>query len=87
MSQIAIINASQAVKDDEVRKCADALQTQVNSHFRPQWGVDAELTFFTHADAAAGKIPAGSWWLAVLDDSDTAGALGYHDRPAARPRW
>ena len=23
--------------------------------------------------------PAGTWWLVILDDSDQAGALGYHD--------
>jgi hypothetical protein len=29
---------------------------------------------------AEGSQPAsGSWWLVMLDDSDQAGALGYHD--------
>jgi hypothetical protein len=81
MTDIAIINATKTagISDKDVEACVAALQKQVTEHFAPIWGLGAKLHFFNGADAQAGKIPSGYWWLAVLDDSDTAGALGYHD--------
>ncbi len=52
-----------------------ALQTQVHRDFAPVWGIDADLTFL-HKHS---QIPSGCWWLGIFDDSDQAGALGYHD--------
>jgi hypothetical protein len=73
--KISIINASKTLGDKEVAAAVPALQKQVTNHFAPAWGVDADLDF-----VASGKKPApGHWWLVVLDDSDDAGALGYHD--------
>src|SRR5512135_775495 len=73
--QIAVINASTAVSDDEVRTAAAALQIQVRRDFAPAWGIDADLTVVPR-----GETPeAGAWWLVILDTSDSAGALGYHD--------
>jgi hypothetical protein len=70
-----VINASTVVTDDEVRPVVDALQKQVANDFFPAWGVNAQLTF-----VPTGNTPvAGTWWLSILDDSDQAGALGYHD--------
>jgi hypothetical protein len=51
------------------------LQTQVSEHLALVWGVDASLTFV----ARAAVPPAGLWWLSILDNSDQAGKLGYHD--------
>ena len=73
--QISVINASTVLSDAEIRPVIDALQKQVTNDFRPAWGVDAELAFIS-----TGAEPlAGTWWLTILDDSDQAGALGYHD--------
>jgi len=73
--QISVINASTVLSDTEIRPVVNALQQQVTNDFRPAWGVDAELTF-----VPTGAIPPnGTWWLTILDDSDQAGALGYHD--------
>lgn len=73
--QLAVINASTVLTDADVQPVVAALQTQVSDHFAPVWGVDADLTF-----VPIGGTPApGSWWLAILDNSDQAGALGYHD--------
>jgi hypothetical protein len=72
---VAIINASKTLEDGAVKKAIPALQKQVARDFAPQWGVAADLVFV----AANAKPPAGSWWLVILDDSDAAGALGYHD--------
>jgi hypothetical protein len=75
MISIAVINASTVLSDDQVASAVPALQTQVSQHFAPAWGVDAQLSV-----VPAGQSPApGAWWLVVLDNSDVAGALGYHD--------
>lgn len=76
--QIAVMNASTAVTDAQVQAIVPALQTQVHRDFAPVWGVDVNLTF-----APQGGASAGSWWLSVFDNSDQAGALGYHDLTTA----
>jgi hypothetical protein len=73
--QISVINESTVVPDAEVAPVIAALQKQVTNEFRPVWGVDAELTIVPKNS----QPPGGSWWLVILDDSDQAGALGYHD--------
>jgi len=73
--QISVINESTVLTDADITTVVAALQKQVTSDFRPVWGVDAELTMV----AKTSQPPTGSWWLVILDDSDQAGALGYHD--------
>ncbi len=73
--KIAIMNASTVLGDADVKAAVPALQKQVHDDFAPIWGVDADLQFVAKGIAP----PPGCWWLAILDDSDTAGALGYHD--------
>jgi hypothetical protein len=73
--QISVINASTVLTDNEISPLVNALQQQVTNDFLPAWGVDAEV-----AQIPTGTTPpAGTWWLTILDDSDQAGALGYHD--------
>jgi hypothetical protein len=73
--KVAIINSSTLLTDAQIEAAVPALQEQVHRDFAPVWGVDADITFV----GADGKPPAGSWWLSVLDNSDQASALGYHD--------
>lgn len=73
--QISVINESTVLTDADIAPVVAALQKQVTNDFRPVWGADAELTMV----AKTAQPPAGSWWLVILDDSDQAGALGYHD--------
>ncbi|HVN83744.1 MAG TPA: hypothetical protein VMW17_02750 [Candidatus Binatia bacterium] len=73
--QVAVINASTVLTDTQAKAVVPALQTQVRRDFAPAWGIDADLTFVPKG----GKPAPGSWWLAILDNSDQAGALGYHD--------
>jgi hypothetical protein len=73
--RIAVINASTVLTDDQVQAAVPALQTQVHRDFASAWGIDADLSF---VPSGASPDP-GLWWLTVLDNSDQAGALGYHD--------
>ncbi|MGA8149466.1 MAG: hypothetical protein WB952_00700 [Terriglobales bacterium] len=73
--QISVINASSVLDDSDIRPVVQALQEQVSNDFLPAWGVDAKLNFISSGSTP----PAGTWWLTILDDSDQAGALGYHD--------
>lgn len=74
-TQISVINESTVLTDAEVTPVVAALQQQVTNDFRPIWGVDAELKLIPQG----AQPQPGTWWLAILDDSDQAGALGYHD--------
>lgn len=72
---IAVLNRSTVLTDAQVSAVVPALQTQVHRDWAPAWGSDADLTF-----VASNQQPApGAWWLVISDDSDQAGALGYHD--------
>jgi hypothetical protein len=73
--QISVINESTILADTDVAPVVTALQKQVTEDFYPVWGVNAELSTVTKGT----QPPTGSWWLVLLDDSDQANALGYHD--------
>lgn len=73
--EISVINESTVLADSDVTPAIAALQKQVNDDFYPVWGINANLKMV----AKGTPPPAGSWWLVLLDDSDQANALGYHD--------
>src|ERR1700684_3703317 len=73
--QISVINESTVLADSDVTPVVAVLQKQVTNDFRPVWGTDAELVIVPQGT----QPPTGSWWLVLLDDSDQANALGYHD--------
>ncbi len=76
--KISLINESTVLSDADVRGIVPALQKQVSRDFAAVWGTDADLNF-----QPKGTAPSkGNWWLAFFDDSDSAGALGYHDLTA-----
>jgi hypothetical protein len=75
---VAVINASKTLKDADVKRVVRALQRQVHEDFAPVWRIDADLTFVPSGQ----EEPAGAWWLVILDNSDQAGDLGYHDLTA-----
>jgi len=72
--QVAVMNTSTVLTDAQVQALVPALQIQVHRDFAPVWGQDANLLFVSQ-----GSAPPGSWWLSAFDNSDQAGALGYHD--------
>ena len=72
--QICVFNQSTVLTDADIAPAIPALNKQVVQDFKPVWGVDAEVKF-----AAGGKPTAGTWQVGIFDNSDQAGALGYHD--------
>jgi hypothetical protein len=73
--KIPFFNESTVLKDSDVKAAIAPLQTQATRDFAPVWGVDADLTFFPKGT----QLPAKTWQIGIFDDSDQAGALGYHD--------
>lgn len=72
--QIDVINQS-SLPDSTVSAWLGALQAQIEQDFKPAWGYGADLHFVPKG----GKPAKGHWWLGIFDNSDQAGALGYHD--------
>src|SRR5260221_14450163 len=72
---VAFVNESTVLSDDQIKPIVAALQIQVNRDFAPLYGTSANLIQVLKG----GSAPKGAWIIAFLDDSDQAGALGYHD--------
>ena len=72
---IAITNASTCLTDSQVEAVLPALQKQVSSDFQAYWDVDCTLKFL----GSDQLLPHGWWQIVVLDNSDQAGDLGYHE--------
>ncbi len=72
---IAIVNVSSVVTDAEVAAFTAAMQIQLDRDFAPAWQMTANLTAIPTGKA----VPSGSWIVYIMDTSDQAGALGYHD--------
>lgn len=75
-THISIVNRSTMFADSDLPSLANCLQIQVTRDFLPAWGVDARIYY-----TPTGKNPSPDHWvIALLDDADQAGALGYHDK-------
>lgn len=72
---LAILNKSTVLSDAQVQHAIPAFQHQVTYDFKPHWGVGAKILFIPKAL----KVPPNCWQIWIEDDSDTAGALGYHE--------
>lgn len=72
---VAVINESTVLTDDEVQAALPVFQHQANYHFRPFWDAGCRLHW---VPKGMQPLP-GMWQFVILDDSDQAGALGYHD--------
>lgn len=71
---VSIVNKCTVLTDKQLAGLTPALQKQVSRDFAPAWGVDALLVF-----VPKGHNPApGTWVINITDNSDQAGALGYH---------
>jgi hypothetical protein len=72
MRSIRFVNESTLVPNNLLTSVLGALQLQVNRDFNPAWGIDAFL------QVAPGIIRSQES-IVLLDDSDQADALGYHE--------
>jgi hypothetical protein len=83
---VAVTNESTLVTDAQVMDLVSALQIQIDRDFSQAWHTDAKVIFWPKTDplraGASNTPPAGVWQLVILDNSDQAGALGYHDLTA-----
>lgn len=75
MITLSIINESTVITDSEVQAYCSEQQMQVTRDFYPVWGVYAKIVFIHKGQNA----PKGTWPVILLDNSDQANALGYHD--------
>jgi hypothetical protein len=74
---IALIDESSVPNDWQ--RIANALQYQADNDFAPYWFRTCKIVYCK----TAAEAPPSSWWLVILDDSDMANALGYHDLTTA----
>ena len=76
----ALINKSTRVTKDEAIKMMAACQKQLTMDIAPAWGrVPASMVMYTDIM----DVPPEAQPLILMDNSDQAGALGYHDETAA----
>lgn len=72
---ISIVNQSTVLSAEEVKTAVAALQIQINRDFDPVWNANARLRIVDDPAHAGGH----DWIIYLLDNSDQADALGYHD--------
>lgn len=77
--RIAFQNESTVATDAEVADIARAIQHQVSYDAGPEWSLPRVQVVIV---PKGGKPPKGYWQMVILDTSDQAGALGYHDLTA-----
>jgi hypothetical protein len=73
--KVAVLNESQTVSDAEVGRLVSVLRTQLARDFTPAWGINADLIVISRGES----VPQGSWGLVILDHSDQASVMGFHD--------
>lgn len=71
---IAVLDESSLSSPQEIARVVTAIATQVSRDWTPRWLTAGELFVSTPE-----KVPAEAWQLVILDDSDQADALGYHE--------
>jgi hypothetical protein len=77
---IYTVNHSTVLPDNEIEACMPAFNTYIG-HVKAYWPRPATLKFVT-----PDQVPADVWTIVIADDSDQAGALGYHDfSPSGKP--
>lgn len=73
--RIDVLNQSVALTDAQVKQACEDIQIQITRDFEPIWITGAQLNFVPQGQTP----PAGGWQMIVLDNSDQADALGYHE--------
>jgi hypothetical protein len=82
--KIAVLNSATAVPALEVQAWVRAIEIQCNRDYLPTLEPKALQSSVTISYVGPGvPAPIDAWWIAVVDDADMAGALGYHDLTVA----
>ncbi len=81
MPQVAIINDTSVLSDNDVQAIVPALQIQVTRDFAPWYGIAPDLLFVPRG----AQSPAAAWPLVLSDSADQPGALGYHMTKQGKP--
>lgn len=76
VKKICIVNqTSLKITDTEIITGLKAIQTQLNNEFKKYWAVSAKLAYCPKGV----KPPSGYWLVYLLDNSEQADVMGYHD--------
>jgi hypothetical protein len=80
IKRICVVNRLQTVNltDDEIIKSLSAIQNGMKNEFLHYYGYSAKLYYANKTT----QEPNNMWNMFLLDSSDVAGALGYHDSTA-----
>lgn len=76
MTLITVVNRSSLMSNTDVQLAVRAVAWQVRYQAAPMWGKNPLSVVYSPTEQAA---PPGSWVIGVFDDSDQAGALGWHN--------
>ncbi|HVH77169.1 MAG TPA: hypothetical protein VM755_19815 [Stellaceae bacterium] len=76
VQQLAIVNASRVLTNDQVAAVLPALQKQIDRDFLPAWG--SRATALQLITAELHQIPDGAWPIFLNRHSSDPGALGWH---------
>lgn len=75
MQAIAVVNHSTRLSNSDAQLAAAACSAQLRLHVAPAWH---RRTMPVHYLTPTTTIPTGSYIIGIFDDSDQAGALGWH---------
>lgn len=78
LPQVVVLNESTVCTDAQLEPIVAAIATQVSRDLAPIWFCDANISYLPSGSA----VPDGAMVLGIFDNSDQAGALGYHDLTA-----
>jgi hypothetical protein len=77
MPHIVVVNHSTRVHDGDVQLAARACAAQLRTDVAPEWGMKQMSVVYMPKDA---PVPPGAYVIGIFDDSDQAGALGWHTK-------
>lgn len=80
-AHFAIITKSRHVSFADLKRIAQACDTQMKEDFYPIWQRHADVAAYTSASA----IPAHAWKVTIMDDIGQPGALGFHQDEFGQP--
>lgn len=79
-SGLYVVNKSTLVTNADARRWTAACVRQIREHVAPAYGMTPVRVQYL---SGASHAPAGAWVIAVLDDADQAGDLGWHTEDAS----